>query len=75
MGPSGAGKSSLLSILSARLRNNNSKLTFFGDVNYVLLRLFSMGNLMILNNLQKWLLMFNRMTSFSEHLRSDVIFL
>jgi ABC-type lipoprotein export system ATPase subunit len=32
MGPSGAGKSSLLSILSCRLRNNNSKLIISGNV-------------------------------------------
>lgn len=32
MGPSGAGKSSLLSILSCRLRSNNSKLIISGDV-------------------------------------------
>lgn len=34
MGPSGAGKSSLLSILTCRLRNNNSKLAIDGNVSF-----------------------------------------
>ncbi len=38
MGPSGAGKSSLLSILSCRLRKDNTKLTINGDVRLLLVR-------------------------------------
>lgn len=38
MGPSGAGKSSLLSILSCRLRKDNTKLTLNGDVRLLLVR-------------------------------------
>jgi ABC-type lipoprotein export system ATPase subunit len=38
MGPSGAGKSSLLSILSCRLRKDNTKLTINGDVLMMLVR-------------------------------------
>ena len=38
MGPSGAGKSSLLSILSCRLRKDNTKLIISGDVRLLLVR-------------------------------------
>ena len=65
MGPSGAGKSSLLSILSCRLRKDNTKLIISGDVQIVISKVHLNGGKYDLND-------FSRLATYVQ--QDDVLF-
>jgi ABC-type Mn2+/Zn2+ transport system ATPase subunit len=72
MGPSGAGKSSLLSILTARLRKNNTRLAIQGNVSHQRLRPSSTAIITASDLFQRFLPTCSKTTSCSGPSRFEV---